>query len=125
MLVLCGMESPSNYPVLLYERSWHEMLFVCVSHFTVLRQEARNVQINFSAAFLILFKLWSVGVGDSLLSVLSQFLFNQPEYVVAYGSRSNWLTWFEECLRKCVDPVVLSVHRRAFNHAEEQALRLC
>ena len=45
-------------------------------------QEARIVQIDFSAAFDrvnhqgILFKLCSVGVGGSVLSVLTQFLSN-------------------------------------------------
>ena len=51
-------------------------------------QEARTVQIDFSAAFDrvnnqgILFKLCSVGVGGSVLSVLTQFLSNQSQYVV-------------------------------------------
>ena len=46
------------------------------------------VQIDFSAIFDrvyqqgILFKLWSVGVGDSVQSVLTQFLSNQSQYVV-------------------------------------------
>ena len=45
-------------------------------------QEARLVQIDFSAAFDrvnhlgILYKLWSVGIGDSVLSILTQFLSN-------------------------------------------------
>ena len=51
-------------------------------------QEARIVQIDFSAAFDrvnhhgILFKLCSVGVGGSVLSVLTQFLSNLSQYVV-------------------------------------------
>ena len=58
-------------------------------------QEARIVQIDFSAAFDrvnhqgILFKLCSVGVGGSVLSVLTQFLSNQSQYVVVDGCRSK------------------------------------
>ena len=50
-----------------------------------MRQEARIVQIDFSAAFDrvnlqgILFKLCSVGVGGSVLSVLIQFLSNRSK----------------------------------------------
>ena len=58
-------------------------------------QEARIVQIDFSAAFDrvkhqgIFFKLYSVGVGGSGLSVLTQFLSNQSQYVVVNGCRSK------------------------------------
>ena len=58
-------------------------------------QEARIVQIDFSAAFDrvnhpgILFKLCSVGVGGSVLSVLTQFLSNRSQYVVVDGFRSK------------------------------------
>ena len=58
-------------------------------------QEARIVQIGFSAAFdrvnhiVILFKLCSVGVGGSVLSVLTQFLSNRSQYVVMDGCRSK------------------------------------
>ena len=58
-------------------------------------QEARIVQINFSAAFdrvnhqVILFKLCSVGVGSSVPSVLTQFLSNRSQYVVVDGCRSK------------------------------------
>ena len=56
-------------------------------------QEARIVQIDFNAAFdrvnhqLILFKLCSVEVGGSVLSVLTQFLSNRSQYVVVDGCR--------------------------------------
>ena len=49
-------------------------------------QEARIVQIDFSAAFdrvnhqRILFKLCSVGVGGSVLSVLTEFLSYRSQY---------------------------------------------
>ena len=58
-------------------------------------QEARIVQIDFSTAFDrvnhkgILFKLCSVGVGGSVLSVLTQFLSNRTQYVVVDGCRSK------------------------------------
>ena len=60
---------------------------LCVAHTLQnaleMGQEARIVQIDFSAAFDkikhqgILFKLCSVGVGSSVLSVLTQFLSNR------------------------------------------------
>ena len=72
---------------------------LCVAHTLQnaleMGQEARIVQIDFSAAFDrvnhqgILFKLSSVGVGGSVLSVLTQFLSNQSQYVVVDGCRSK------------------------------------
>ena len=56
-------------------------------------QEAKIVQVVFSAAFYrvnhqgILFKLCSVGVGGSVLSVLIQFLSNRSQYVLVDGCR--------------------------------------
>ena len=67
-----------------------------------IRQEARIVQIDFTAAFDrvnhrgILIKLCSVGVGGSVLSVLTQFLFNRSQYVMVDGCRSklvNVVSW--------------------------------
>ena len=58
-------------------------------------QEARIVQIDFSETFDrvnhqgILFKLRSVGVGGSVLSVLTQFLSNGSQYVVVDGCRGK------------------------------------
>ena len=55
-------------------------------------QEARIVQIDFSSAFDnvnhlgILYKLCSVGIGGSVLSILTQFLSKRPEN---YG---GWLS---------------------------------
>ena len=72
---------------------------LCVAHTLQIAlemgQEARMVQIAFSAAFDrvnhqgILFKLCSVGVGDSVLSVLSQFLSNRSQYAVVDGCLSK------------------------------------
>ena len=72
---------------------------LCVAHTLQntleMGQEARIVQIDFSAAFdrvnhqVILFKLCSVGVDGSVLSVLTQFLSSRSQYVVVDGCRSK------------------------------------
>ena len=68
-------------------------------------QEARIVQIDFSASFDrvnhqgILFKLCSVGDGGSVLSVLTQFLSNRSQYVVVDCCRSklaNVVSWVSQ-----------------------------
>ena len=65
-------------------------------------QEARIVQIDFSAAFDrvnhlgILCKLCSVGIGGSVLSILTQFLSNRSQQVMV---EVNWLTLYQECRR--------------------------
>ena len=59
-------------------------------------QEARIVQIDFSAAFDrvnhqgILY-LSSVGIGGSVLSVLTQFLSNRSQYLLVDGYRSKFV----------------------------------
>ena len=59
------------------------------------RQEARTVQIDFSEAFdrvnhqQILYKLSSVFIGGSVLSILTQFLSNLSQHVMVDGSRST------------------------------------
>ena len=72
---------------------------LCVSHTlqsaVESRQEARIVQIDFSAAFDrvnhqgILYRLSSVGIGGSVLSVLTQFLYNRSQFVFLDGCRSK------------------------------------
>ena len=58
-------------------------------------QEARIALIDFSAAFDrvnhqgILYRLRSVGIGGSVLSVLTQFLSNQSQFVLVDGCRSK------------------------------------
>ena len=58
-------------------------------------QEAEIVQIDVSKAFAvhnhqgILFKLCYVGVGDSMVSVLEQFLSNRSQYGVVDGCLRN------------------------------------
>ena len=72
---------------------------LCVSH-TLQRalesgQEARIVQIDFSATFDrvnhlgILYKLCSVGIGCSVLSILTLFLSNRSQQVMVDGCRSK------------------------------------
>ena len=57
--------------------------------------EARIVQIDYSAVFDrfnhqgILYKLRFVGIGGSVLSVLTQFLSNQTKHVMVDGCRSK------------------------------------
>ena len=72
---------------------------LCVSHTlqSALEngQEARIVQIDFSAAFDrvnhlgILYKLCSVGIGGSVLSILTEFLSNRSQQVMENGCRSK------------------------------------
>ena len=58
-------------------------------------QEARIIQIDFSAAFdrvnhqEILYKLCSRGIRGSALSILTQFLSNRLQHVVVDGCRSK------------------------------------
>ena len=68
---------------------------LCVSHTLQSAfesgQEARIVQIDFSAAFdsvnnqRILYKLCSVGIGGSVLSILTQFLSNGSQHFMLDG----------------------------------------
>ena len=70
-------------------------VLLCVSHKLQSSlesgQEVRIVQINFSTAVDrvnhqgILYKLSSVGIGGSVLSVLTQFLSNRSQYVFVDG----------------------------------------
>ena len=72
---------------------------VCMSHTlqSALEsgQEARIVKIDFSAAFDrvnhlgILYKLCSVGVGGSVLSILTQFISNRSQHVMVDGCQSK------------------------------------
>ena len=58
-------------------------------------QEARIVQIHFSAAFDrvnhqgILYKLCSAGIGGSMLSILTQFPSNRSQHVMVDGCGSK------------------------------------
>ena len=58
-------------------------------------QEARLIQIDFSAAFNtvnhqgILYKLYSVGIGGPVLSILTEFLSDRSRHVMVDGCRSK------------------------------------
>ena len=75
------------------------MHFLCMSHSlqSALEtgQEARIVQIGFRAAFdrvnhqTILYKLCSVGIGGSVVSILIQFLSNRSQHFMVDGCRSK------------------------------------
>ena len=75
---------------------------LCVSHTlqSALEsgQEARIVQIDFSTALDrvnhqgILYRLSSVGIGGSVLSVLTQFLSNRSQFVLVDGCRTK-VSW--------------------------------
>ena len=58
-------------------------------------QEARIVQIDFSEAFDrvndqgILYKLCSVGIGGSVISILTQLLLNRSQHVMVDGCRNK------------------------------------
>ena len=53
------------------------------------------MQIDFSAAFAsvnhlgILYKLCSLGIGGSVLSILTQFLSNRLQHVIVHGCRNK------------------------------------
>ena len=86
-------------PSLLIGKDWLPVItFVCAHTLQSAlesEQEARIVQIDFSAAFDrvnhrgIIYKLSSVGIGGSVLSVLTQFLSNRSQYVLVDGCRSK------------------------------------
>ena len=86
-------------PSLLIGKVLVPVMHFCVSHTLQSalesRQEARIMQIDFSAPFdlvnhqAILYKLSSVGIGGSVLSVLTQFLSNRSQYVLVNGCRSK------------------------------------
>ena len=82
---------------------------LCLSH-TLQRalesgQEARIVQIDFSAALDrlnhqgILYKLCSVGIGGPVPFILTQFLSNRSQQVWWMVIGVNWLTLCQECRR--------------------------
>ena len=82
---------------------------LCVSHTlqSALEsgEEARIVQIDFSAAFDkvnhqgILYKLFFVDIGGCVLSILTQFLSDRSQHVMVDGSKSKLVNVVLECRR--------------------------
>ena len=80
---------------LLIGNVWVPVMCFCVCHIhcRVHWRAGRIVQIDFSAAFYrvnhqgILYRLCSVGIGVSVLSVLTQYLSNQSQFVLVDGWR--------------------------------------
>ena len=86
-------------------------------------EEARLVQIDFSAAFNrvnhlgILYKLCSVGIGGSVLSILTQF--HQIDHSKLWWMvvEVNCLTLYQECRKAVFWPIIVPpVHFPAFFH---------
>ena len=93
-------------------------------------QEARIVQIDFSSPFHrvnhqgILYKLSSVGIGGSVLSVLTQFLSNRSQYVLVDGCRSKLVNVVSGVPQGSILDQLLFL-LVTFFHSGEQANRLC
>ena len=93
-------------------------------------QEARIMQSDFSAAVDrvnhqgILYKLCSVGISDSVLSILTQFLSNRSQHVMV---GVNWLTLYRECCRAVFLALLLFLFYTSefISILEKYANRLC
>ena len=79
--------------------------------------QARIVQIDFSAAFDrvnhqgILYKLCSVSIGGSVLSLLTQFLSNGSQHVIVNGCRSKLVNFVSRVPQGSVlDPLLFHLH---------------
>ena len=74
-------------------------------------EEARIVLIDYSEAFdrvnhqLILYKLCSVGIGGSVLSISTQFLSNRSQHVMVDGCKSKLVN---VNTGKCFWPVIVT-----------------
>ena len=88
-------------------------------------QEAGILQINFSTTFDRvnhqgnLFKLYSVGIQGSVLSVLTQFLSNWPQYIIVDGCLSKLFNVVLGVTQESVfmSEVVTPEHHRAVIHS--------
>ena len=85
------------------------------------RQEARTVQIDFSAAFDrvnhlgILYELCFASIGGSVLSLLTQFLSNQSQHIMVDGCQSKQINVVSGVPQGSVLGPLL-FHFRAFFH---------
>ena len=87
-------------------------------------QEVRIVQIDYSADFDnvnhhgILYKLCSLGIGGSVLSILTQFLSNLSSTFWLMVVAVNWLTLYQESRMAVFWAVIIPiVHFGAFFHS--------
>ena len=92
-------------------------------------QEGRIVQIDFSAAFdrVIyqgsLYKLCTVGIGGSVLSVLTQFQSNRSQHVMMDGCRSKLVKVVSGVPQQCFVPVIVPLgHLGALFHLENKLI---
>ena len=81
------------------------------------------MQIDFSAAFdrvnhlRIVYKLCSLGIGGSALSILIQFLSNRSQQDIVDGCRSKLVNVVRSAAGWCFGPVTVPpVHFGAFFH---------
>ena len=73
----------------------------------------------------ILYKLCSVGIGGSLLSILIQFLSNRSQHIMVDG-RGKLVNIVRSTAGNCFGLVIVPpVHLGAFFHSLDQADRLC
>ena len=84
-------------------------------------QKARIVQIDFSADFdrvnhhCILCKHCSVGIGGSVLSILTQFLSNRSQHIMVDGGRNKLISFkSRSAVGQCF---LIVVHHGAFFHS--------
>ena len=87
------------------------------------------MQIDFSVAFNrvhhpgILYKLCSVGILGSVLSLLKEFLSNRSQHVMVNGCRSKLVNVVRSAAGQCFVPVIVSpVHYGAFSILENKWL---
>ena len=100
---LCICRYSSIYSISILFCVWH-------THYRLLWRWGRRLELFRSASVplmtgnhqWILFKLCSVGVGGSLLSVLTQFLsnINRSQYVVVDGCQIKLVNGCQECLEE-------------------------
>ena len=112
-------------PSLLICKVWVPVMHFCACPIQqsalVSGQQARIVQIDFSAAFdrvnhqVILYRLCFVGIGGSVLSILSQSLSNRSQHIMVDGCRSKLVG---SVAGQCFGPVIVpSVNFWAFLHS--------
>ena len=103
---------------------------LCVSHTLQSalerEQEVRILQTDFSAAFDrvnhqgILYKLCSVGIGGSVLSILTQFLSDRSQHVMVDGCRSKLVNVVSGVLQGSVyGPLLFLLYISELFHFEE------